>query len=78
MAETKLLLEEKVQSVEKKLMDYGKALNSLSTKSISYLLMYVDDMCVDNASYKVQLDSINEVFICKCCYKMLMATVCKL
>ena len=23
--------------------------------------MYLDDMCVDNASYKVQLDSINEV-----------------
>ena len=26
MAETKLLLEEKVQSVERKLMDYGEAL----------------------------------------------------
>lgn len=23
--------------------------------------MYIDDVCVDNASYKVQLDSINEV-----------------
>ena len=26
------------------------------------LLMHSDDMCVDNASYKVQLDSINEVW----------------
>lgn len=29
MAETKLLLEEKVQSVEKKLLDYGEALRSI-------------------------------------------------
>ncbi|XP_065919238.1 girdin-like isoform X2 [Dysidea avara] len=41
MAETKLLLEEKVHSVEKKLLDF-------------------DDMCVDNAAFKVQLDSVNE------------------
>ena len=36
MAETKLLLEEKVQSVEKKLMDYGNALNSLACQQCQY------------------------------------------
>ena len=61
MAETKSLLEEKVQSVEKKLMDYGIWGIWQRDILIFHLLIYVDDMCVDNASYKVQLDSINEV-----------------